>query len=387
MAREIDRWRTWKKDHPGYPLTAHPSGQWSKKIRGHVYYFGRLDDPDAALALWNQEGEYLLAGLTPPEYTNGMIVEELIGKHCIDVSDRVVTNHLSNATQRLYKVAYQLLKEAGIYKIAIQSIGPQHFTIIQGILERSGRALRTQKNLIVAVKAIFNWGRQMGFYEHEIRYGPRFVLPSLNAIEAEQEEKGVCRFLERDLILEALGVASPVQKIAILLGINCGFYPGDTCAIPIDRIHLNVIIPYHYFRRAKNRQRRMAALWPETVETIREYLDKYRSPIESSERHLILTQAGRPYGEYGADALSRSFNTLIKDKRRKGASLGSLRHTYGTVVDLVPDQAMIDLTMGHTSKTLQKRVYRQFNLNELERLSALAQIVREWLFGSGENIP
>jgi hypothetical protein len=54
------------------------------------------------------------------------------------------------------------------------------------------------------------------------------------------------------------------------------------------------------------------------------------------------------------------------------------------VVDLVPDQAMIDLTMGHTNKSLQKRVYSQLNLRELERLAKVADVVREWLYGNSE---
>jgi hypothetical protein len=33
-----------------FPLTAHPNGQWCKKIRGKVHFFGVWLDPDAALA-------------------------------------------------------------------------------------------------------------------------------------------------------------------------------------------------------------------------------------------------------------------------------------------------------------------------------------------------
>lgn len=36
------------KPYPGFPLTANGNGQWSKKIRGKVFYFGPWVDPDAA---------------------------------------------------------------------------------------------------------------------------------------------------------------------------------------------------------------------------------------------------------------------------------------------------------------------------------------------------
>jgi hypothetical protein len=55
------------KPHPDYPLTAHPSGRWCKKIKGRTYYFGSVTDPDAVLAKWLKEKDYLLAGRVPPD--------------------------------------------------------------------------------------------------------------------------------------------------------------------------------------------------------------------------------------------------------------------------------------------------------------------------------
>jgi integrase len=145
-------------------------------------------------------------------------------------------------------------------------------------------------------------------------------------------------------------------------------------------------IPYHDFRRVKNKRRRMAVLWPETVDAIQDYRSNHRDPIDPSERCLVLSKTRRRYGVHGTVALLKSFNIILESmgERPRGASLGSLRHTYGTVVDLVPDQAMIDLTMGHTNKSLQKRVYSQLNLRELERLAKVADVVREWLYGNSE---
>ena len=173
------------------------------------------------------------------------------------------------------------------------------------------------------------------------------------------------------------------MRVATLLGINCGFYPGDTIAITIKHLHISEPIPYHDFRRAKTKRRRMAALWPETVEAITEYRGKHRHPLDSEEQRLVLAKGGKPYTRtQNGVALIRSFNLLANGNRVNGVSLGSLRHTYATVVDSVPDQTMIDLTMGHVGKGLQKRTYRQLNLDELERLQTVANVVRGWLFGA-----
>jgi hypothetical protein len=38
------------KPYPEYLFFAHACGYWAKKIRGNLIYFGKWNDPDAALA-------------------------------------------------------------------------------------------------------------------------------------------------------------------------------------------------------------------------------------------------------------------------------------------------------------------------------------------------
>ena len=51
------------KPHRDFPLTAHPNGQWCKKVREHVRFFGVWADPDAAMELWNDQKDELLFGV------------------------------------------------------------------------------------------------------------------------------------------------------------------------------------------------------------------------------------------------------------------------------------------------------------------------------------
>jgi hypothetical protein len=48
----VARWRRWKKTKTNWPLTVHPNGQWCKKVCGPLYYFGLLEDPQAARKRW-----------------------------------------------------------------------------------------------------------------------------------------------------------------------------------------------------------------------------------------------------------------------------------------------------------------------------------------------
>ena len=53
------------KPYQEFPLTAHQNGQWCKKIKGKVWFFGVWSDPDAALRKYLDEVDEIQAERDP----------------------------------------------------------------------------------------------------------------------------------------------------------------------------------------------------------------------------------------------------------------------------------------------------------------------------------
>jgi hypothetical protein len=51
-----------EKPYADFPLTAHPTGYWCKKIRGRLHYFGKWDYPDGALENYLDQKDAIHAG-------------------------------------------------------------------------------------------------------------------------------------------------------------------------------------------------------------------------------------------------------------------------------------------------------------------------------------
>src|SRR5258708_5717984 len=76
-----------------FPLFAHATGRWAKKVRGKLHYFGKWNAPEAALNKWLDEKDDLLAGRTPRVKGDGLTIKDLVNgflsakKHLVDTGE------------------------------------------------------------------------------------------------------------------------------------------------------------------------------------------------------------------------------------------------------------------------------------------------------------
>ena len=57
-----------KKPYAEFPLFPHASGQWSKKIKGKLWYFGTWSDPDGAIVKYLEQVDEIQAGRDPRKH-------------------------------------------------------------------------------------------------------------------------------------------------------------------------------------------------------------------------------------------------------------------------------------------------------------------------------
>jgi integrase len=138
------------------------------------------------------------------------------------------------------------------------------------------------------------------------------------------------------------------------------------------------------YARPKTGIARRCPLWPETVEAIKESLAKRPEPKNPEHAGLVFITKKRESwfkSDSTANPVSVMFGKLLRELNLNGrAGLGfyTLRHTFRTIADESKDQPAIDYIMGHARDDMAS-VYRE-RISD-ERLKAVTDYVRAWLFG------
>ena len=89
------------KPYSEYPLFAHATGRWAKKIRGKLVYFGKWDDPDGALTKYLDQKDALHAGRSP-RTRDGTTVKDLANAFLTAKERMLESGELSPRTFRDY---------------------------------------------------------------------------------------------------------------------------------------------------------------------------------------------------------------------------------------------------------------------------------------------
>lgn len=401
-----------KKPYPGFPLTAHPVGQWCKTINYKTYYFGPWADPKAAEAKYHAERDNIQAGR--PRNTDakpsdaaqplrGPTVKDLCNKFLNEKLNRVKTKELSDRTFITYRKACERLIERLGKDRLLSDLDRDDFRRMRADLatyknkngETVSRGLVSMANEIRLVRIIFKFAFEEDLIVKQVRFKNVFESPSRKSLRAEKNTK-LPRMLDADQLRTVLGAAARQQRAMILLGINCGFGQTDISALPESAVNLKT--GWIDFPRPKTAVKRRCPLWPETIEALREaFAKRPQAKDEQAIGKAFVTKYGSVYvrcttkGEQldsavQVDGVALEFGKLLTKLglKRQGLNFYCLRHGFETIAGKSGDQISTSFIMGHTpTSDDMAAVYREW-ISE-ERLQRVVDVVRQWLWPEGSE--
>src|SRR5262249_52284581 len=123
------------KPYRDFPLFKHATGQWAKKIKGKLRYFGT--DPDAALEKYIAERDELQAGRNPRIPGNQLTVADLANQFLNAKRAKVESGELSRRTWGDYFHSCELLTSYLGKTALVLSLTPQDFERLRAKLAKT----------------------------------------------------------------------------------------------------------------------------------------------------------------------------------------------------------------------------------------------------------
>lgn len=365
-----------KKPYADYPLYAHNTGRWAKKINGQLHYFGPWEDPDGALNLFLHQRDDLYAGREPTPPEGAFTMRVLANAFLNDRLHRLETGEITQRTfDDYHRVCKMLIEHFGKNRL-VEDIVPRHFNKLRAELAK-GVGPVTLGNEVSRVRVIFNFAYKAGHVDAPIRFGPSFKRPSKRLLRQARAERGLVMF-EANQIQQMLDASSGQVRAMVWLGINCGFGNSDCAQLPQSALDLDD--GWVNFPRPKTGVPRRCPLWSETVRALKDAM--FHRPEAKEEEYadrVFITKYGQPWAkDRSASPLSTEVRKILKSLKihRQGIGFYALRHTFETIGGDCRDQVAVDYIMGHVRDDMAS-VYRE-RISD-ERLHAVTGTVKAWL--------
>ena len=372
-----------KKPYPGFPLYPHTNGQWAKRIRGKIHYFGAWNDPDGALRRFHKEESDVKEGRRPKrerEQAGVLTVKQMVHLFLEARKLHVESGEMEARTWREYKTYGERMIRVFGANVPVETLGPGDFDRLRKDFQKTHKSLRSIRGDIRKIKVFFNWAgpgvNGRGYFDRMPRFGDGFRAPSQTALDREREERGEPAVYTPAQIHALLKAAGTNIKAMILLGVNCGYGNMDCVKLPINKLDLEG--GWANFPRTKNGIRRRNPLWPETVEALKAVLAARKMPIDPRHHNRVfITKWGKAYK---ARNLSREVGYVLTRVQldRAAVDFYDLRRTCASIGVQLKDDDAVRTIMGHKrAATDMLGVYNRLQVDDA-RLLAVSNHIRDW---------
>ncbi len=363
-----------EKPHPDFPLYAHASKRWAKKVRGKTHFFGKWDDPQAALDKWIEVKDDLLAGRKPRPKRDGLKILVLVNAFLSYKKRQLEAGELASGTFRLlYRTGDVILSEFGKTNL-VEYLEPADFEKARANLA-SRFGPYTLGNEIGRIKSFFKFAEDSFLIETRVRFGQSFKKPPAKTIRKEKRKKGSREFTPKQL--HAILAEATLNLYAMtLLGINGGLGNTDVALLEPDAIDFEG--GWLNYPREKTEVPRRIPLWPATLRAIR----KAMATRPDGATYVFIGPRGVDYiGNRKGYRVTAEMARACRRAKIEGRTFYDLRRTFQTIAEGSLDLSAVSSIMGHAPKLSDmSATYRQRIPDD--RLKAVVNHVHAWLYPS-----
>jgi integrase len=386
MANRVAKSRPAKPSKPyaEFPLFAHASGRWCKKIRGRFHYFGPWGDPDAALELYLDQKDDLFAGRRPrPKDEGGITIQQLCNSFLTSKELLVESGDLKRRTWNEYHRCCQRLVDVFGKHRRVDDLEPRDFDELRSEIAKT-YGPTSLGNEVNRCRMIFKYGYDTALVETPVRFGQNFKRPAKRLLRKTRSDRGP-RMFTADELRRILAAAGMPMKAMVLLAINGGL--GQTDLAELSQTALSRDMSWLDHPRPKTGIARKVPLLKETVSALKVAIADRPNPVDPADDELVfLTRHGKKWVRLTPnnsvyDAIWKEFNKLLRDLgiKRNGLAFYALRHTFRTIADQTRDFPAIDLIMGHGAADDDMAARYREEISD-DRLVAVVEHVHNWLF-------
>lgn len=377
------------------PLFLHATGQWAKKVRGRMLYFGK--DLDSALKRWADEKDQLLAGRPVVKHGDKANLSQLGNLYVDSLRKRHYAGDITARCVASYTTSISRLIDIRGGSECPEHWGPLDFASIKQAffepVDRTanargvvmGRRVERRSTVTVdgdirAIRAFLNWCVSSELISPP-RYGKEFRQTPKNVLRKRKVDAG-----RRDIppknILKILANCSTQFRPIVLLGINAGIGARDIAHIRMDQ--LDGKTQWLDLPRLKTGAKRRIWLWPETRQAINDYLELRMTPKDLSKADVLFVTSARTTWMRGElDGIGNAF-TRVRDKAAIAKhTFYDLRRTFQTVGDETRDFPAVKHVMGHVANADDMSAIYSQDIDD-GRIKRVCSHVRKWLFGGAK---
>jgi integrase len=335
-----------------FPLTLHSTGQYCKKIKGKIYYFGK--DKKQALERYIEQAAYIHNGKAiMSKTTNGnMTLRSLCNIYLQHQQAKAASVEI---TFRHYADQISCLKKFMCFIGQHRKVNEISTLDLQNYKRKLKCAYNSAHRInlhISIMKTMFHWAKKNDILD----YIPN--IDTVSSVKITHKQRHVFTSEEIHRLFDAADIQ---MKAMIWLGLNCGF--GCTDCAGLKWSDLDLANGRVKLARGKTGVSRDLPLWPETVQSL--------GNIPKSGKLVFRTSGDKPLirtaYHINKDGSSKYSNINLVTSRfcklmkkagiqaPRGTGFYTLRRTAATVAARSGDPFAVQRLLGHANLKMATR--------------------------------